>query len=313
MISQISFFLTLTILILLVDKVIKKHFQINMLILTISVLLSFIYKIYLLYVPTTDNNLYFFNFIKNINFPDLLITYMLSYMLFAGSLLCDLKSFKKHIVEITSLAFMGTIISTFAVGVMTSYLLSSLNINVTIIHCLIFGAVISPTDPIAVLDMLKHLNAPKNLRDIIAGESLFNDGVAIILFMTLLKLSSNPSSITISNTLLLFLQQSVGGLVFGFLMGYIAKYLNGISEKNNEIDIIITIWITTTGYWLANLLGLSGPLAMVVSGIYVGHSIKPSRKEKLISFWKSIDHLLNAVLFFLIGFEFILFDLSLRR
>ena len=114
---------------------------------------------------------------------------MLSYMLFAGSLLCDIKSLKRHSISITSLAFIGTTISTFTVGLLSFYLLSFFGFSVQFIHCLIFGAVVSPTDPIAVLDMLKHLNAPKSLRNIIAGESLFNDGVAIILFMTLVKLS----------------------------------------------------------------------------------------------------------------------------
>tara|TARA_E500000178_G_C16962933_1_gene726917 strand:+ start:151 stop:1308 length:1158 start_codon:yes stop_codon:yes gene_type:complete len=284
-----------------------------MLILLTSVLLSFMYKTYLSYAPVTQENLYFFNFIKSIDFSDLLITYMLSYMLFAGSLLCDIKSLKKHSISIASLAFIGTTISTFTVGTLTFYLLSFFGFSIQYIHCLIFGAVVSPTDPIAVLDMLKHLNAPKGLRNIIAGESLFNDGVAIILFMTLIKLSESPSSITISSTVLLFLQQSVGGLVFGYIMGYIANWLNNLSDKNNEIEVIITIWITTTGYWLANSFGFSGPLAMVVSGMYIGNSIKASQKDKLINFWKSIDHLLNAVLFFLIGFEFILFDMSILK
>ena len=96
-------------------------------------------------------------------------------------------------------------------------------------------------------------------------------------------------------------------------MGYVANCLNNLSDKNNEMEVIITIWITTTGYWLANSFGFSGPLAMVVSGMYIGNCIKASQKDKLINFWKSIDHLLNAVLFFLIGFEFILFDMSLLK
>ncbi|OUX67275.1 MAG: hypothetical protein CBD38_02675 [bacterium TMED178] len=290
------------------DKFIKGYFQVNIAILACAFLFSVLYKI-LISNFSDQSHLYFYEFIKNIDFQMLLIKYLLSYMLFAGSLLCDLKAIRQQKWSIFSLAFLGTVSSTAIVGIITYLILHAFGINTAITYCLLFGAFISPTDPIAVLDMLKFLNAPKKLREIIAGESLFNDGVAIVIFITLLNIVNKEIS-TVTSVTILFIQSSFGGLFFGFILGWIAIQLMNLGHKENEIDILLTLWITTTGYWLANHLQVSGPLAMVVSGIYIGNYITQTRKKALCTFWSTIDHVLNAILFFLIGFEFILYDFN---
>ena len=244
------------------------------------------------------------------NFHRLLINGMLSFLLFAGSLTIDFNSFKEQKWEIASLATVGTLISTFLIGISFYGLLQLFNITLPFLYCLLFGALISPTDPIAVLATFKEIKAPKKLETCVAGESLFNDGVGIVIFLTIYQLTFQGVPITFKSVSLLFLQQAVGGILYGIILGLFAQQLI-TSAKDSKIAILITLAVVTGGYSLALAIGVSGPLAMVVAGIFVGNTVqrtkagRPSvqQRKTLHLFWEIIDDILNAVLFLLIGFE----------
>ena len=238
------------------------------------------------------------------NFHHLLVNGMLSFLLFAGSLSIDFNALKKKKWEIGTLASFSTVASTFLIGFMLYALLPLFNLSLPLLHCLLFGALISPTDPIAVLAIFKEIKAPKNLETCVAGESLFNDGVGIVIFVILYQLTFEGVPITFSEVLKLFLQQAGGGICYGLLLGFIAKQLI-MTCKDHRIAILITLALVTGGYNLALLLNISGPLAMVVAGIFVAN-IKSSNTyhhNTLRLFWEIIDDVLNAVLFLLLGFE----------
>lgn len=242
-----------------------------------------------------------------INFHNLLMNGMLSFLLFAGALNVDINQLKNQKWEIGVLAILSTIVSTLLVGVLTYYLLLFLNLSVPLIYCFMFGALISPTDPIAVLATFKKLGAPSQLNVTVAGESLFNDGVGIVLFLTFYHLASTGTQPTIENVSLLFLQQAIGGIIYGAVIGLIAYFL--IKPINDsKIEILITLAVVTGGYALAQGLGLSGPLAMVVAGIFIGNrgrnfSMSEETRISLDTFWELVDEVLNALLFSLIGLE----------
>lgn len=246
-----------------------------------------------------------------IDFHNILMHGMLSFLLFAGALHIDINQLKHQKWEIGVLATISTFVSTLLVGALSYYLLRMLGIEMQFIYCLLFGALISPTDPIAVLGLFKQLDAPKKLDTMVAGESLFNDGVGIVIFLTLYQVAFTSNvEVTVGSVTLLFLQQAVGGIIYGVALGVFGyKLMKPID--NHKVEILITIAMTTGGYALANALNLSGPLAMVVSGIFIGnkgrefHMSKKSR-ESLDTFWELIDEILNAVLFLLIGFELLL-------
>jgi len=244
--------------------------------------------------------------ISKINFHNLLINGMLSFLLFAGALTVDISHLKAQKWEITTLASLGTIISTILVGALSYYLLPLIGIHLSLIYCFLFGALISPTDPIAVLATFKKIGAPKELDVIVAGESLFNDGVGIVIFLTLYKLAFSGITITWQNVSLLFLHQAIGGLIYGIGLGYIAHWLIK-PVHDHKLTIFITLLITTGGYSLAQALNISGPLAMVVAGIMIGnrsmHTMSEHMRHTLSNFWELIDDILNAILFLLIGFE----------
>jgi monovalent cation:H+ antiporter, CPA1 family len=253
--------------------------------------------------------------IHKINFQEFLLQGVLSFMLFAGALSINLKDLAKNKWEIILLSSISTIGSAFLVGYASYYLLPLLHIELPLIYCLLFGALISPTDPIAVLSIIKQLRAPKDLETIIAGESLFNDGVGIVIFLTLYQVAFSGAPFEIKGVGLLFLQQAIGGLVFGYLIGLIAYYLIKQIE-DHHLEILITLAIPTAGYCLADLLKVSGPLAMVVAGILVsnksdGQYFSKLTREHLPIFWETIDEILNAVLFLLIGLQ--VFNLDIHK
>ena len=241
------------------------------------------------------------------DFRDLLLKGMLSYLLFAGALSIDLDTLKSHKWEIGTLASVSTIASALLIGMLSYYLLPLAGIHIPLLYCLLFGALISPTDPIAVLATFKSVDAPKSLSVCVAGESLFNDGVGIVIFTTLFQLTFQHGDITFGSITILFLKQAVGGLLYGFLLGVIALQLIR-PVKDHKIAILVTIGIVSGGYSFASWLDISGPLAMVVSGIFLGNKLRHSQCAKglvasLDTFWELIDEILNAVLFLLIGFE----------
>lgn len=249
--------------------------------------------------------------LKAIDFHSLLMNGMLSLLLFAGALHIEINHMSKQKWEIGILATVSTITSALLIGVLSYYLLHWLGINLSFIQCLLFGALISPTDPIAVLATFKQLNAPKALDTTVAGESLFNDGVGIVIFLSIYQLAfSSNATISWQSVSLLFLQQAVGGVVYGAMLGLIGyKLIKPIN--NHKVEILITIAMATGGYSLAQALNISGPLAMVVAGIFIGNkgrnfNMSKKTRDSLDTFWELVDEILNAVLFLMIGFELLL-------
>lgn len=245
--------------------------------------------------------------IKGIDFHTALINGMLSFLLFAGALHINLDDLSKQKWVILILATVGVISSTFIIGGMSWVILNALELNVSFIYCLLFGALISPTDPIAVLGVLKTVGVPKSLEIKISGESLFNDGVAVVVFLVLLGVATGESEATVSSIGSLFIKEAIGGAVYGLLIGGLCFYMLR-SVNNYQVEILLTLALVMGGYALATALHISGPIAMVVAGLLIGNhgrvlAMSDSTREHLDTFWELVDEILNAVLFLLIGLE----------
>ena len=254
--------------------------------------------------------------IKQIDFERVLMDYMLSFLLFAGALHTNFGELKKQGGPIIAFATLGVVTSTFLIGTGTYYLLQLLGAPVGYLYCLLFGAVISPTDPIAVLGILKQARAPKKLETKIVGESLFNDGVGVVLFLTLYEIAAATGpSVSAVDILTLFGQEVVGGLLLGVAIGWVAyRLLRGIDDFSTET--IITLAAVMGGTVIAQKFHLSAPLAMVAAGLSIGHDRTRTRAMSettelyVDKFWELIDILLNAVLFVLIGMEMLVLTYS---
>ena len=246
-----------------------------------------------------------------ISFNETFLHGMLGFLLFAGSLHINTLELAKYKSTIALLATLGVAISTILVGYSTYFLTKFIGLNIAKEYCLLFGAIISPTDPIAVLGVLKTAKAPKALEMKIAGESLFNDGMAIVLFFILLAYAEEKGKQKdISEIFMMFLREGIGGFILGAIIGWIsAKLLQTINDY--QIAIIITLAVVSGGYVLAHsILHVSGPICMAVSGLIIGSYIKNGSMSKntifrLDSFWELLDEVLNAILFVLIGLEFL--------
>ncbi len=254
-------------------------------------------------------------FVANLNFRDLLMNLMLGCLLFAGSLTIDISQLKKQKWDIAILATISVLASAFVIAVFTYYLLQLFHIELSFIGCLLFGALISPTDPIAVLSIFKKSKAPKKLSLTIVAESLFNDGLAVVLFITIshfaFTANVHPTAGAIT---LLFLHKALGGLLFGGLLSLAAYFLMKPID-DHKLEILLTLAIVTGGYTLAQVIGVSGPLAMVTVGIFIASRkreivISKNSREHIEAFWNLIDELLNAILFLLIGFEILVIPVS---
>lgn len=251
--------------------------------------------------------------VGSIDFDQALMQGMLGYLLFAGALHVNLSDLKKQTLVIALLATVGVLATTFIVGGLTYVITARLGIPVNFIYCLIFGSIVAPTDPIAVLGIVKKLGAPKSLETKIAGESLFNDGVGVVVFIALLGIAGlgghgdGQSETGAAEVAKLFALEAGGGLVLGFVLGLVAfMFLRSIDHYATEI--LISLAVVTGGYALAMHLHLSGPLAMVVAGLILGNhgrtlAMSNKTREHLDTFWELVDELLNAVLFVLIGLE----------
>ncbi|MEE2769938.1 MAG: sodium:proton antiporter [Pseudomonadota bacterium] len=304
--SIASIFLTFTVILLTLNHYFKKPMQANIFIVIGSLLFCICYRYILHSGFFVENGSEFINMVGSINFTDVVINGILSYLLFAGALHCDLNIIKKLKYTIMPLALIGTIFSTLIIGFLTFWTFNLLGQHYNLITCLLFGALISPTDPIAVLSMLKELGAAKFLKETLAGESLFNDGVGIVLFITLLGIA-NGESTSVTSFIYLFCQLTIGGLAYGYIVGKIGIWLIELVEQDNEFTLIVTLWITTTGYAIAQIIDVSGPLAMVMSGLMIGNRIDNWRtRQNLYSFWDTIDNSLNCFLFLLIGLEILI-------
>ena len=247
-------------------------------------------------------------FMADINFEQVLMKIMLSFLLFAGSLHIDANRLRRQKWPVIVLATAGTFISTFLISIMAYYLFLLFNFQIPYICCLLFGALISPTDPISVMGILKQAGIPKTLELKIAGESLFNDGVGVVVFLTILEVAVNGTDkFSITNTVVLFLREAGGGLLFGAGLGYLAYFLIK-SIDNYRVEVLITLTVVMGGYTLADEQHLSAPLAIIMAGIIIGTKGKRSGMsaiswDYLGKFWDLTDEIFNAILFLLIGLE----------
>lgn len=252
--------------------------------------------------------------ISNIDFNKTLLHGMLAFLLFAGALQIKFSDLTRQKYIITLLSTVGVIVSTFIVGGLTWLVLGKLGMPVRFILCLLFGALISPTDPVAVIAILKTSGITKSLETKISGESLFNDGIGVVFFMIIMELAAGGGDITTGKVMQLFLQEAVGGVAFGVAIGGLA-YLMLKRVDDYQLEVIITLALVTGGYSLADRLHTSGPLAMVAAGLLVGNhgrafAMSDTTREHLDSFWELIDEILNAILFMLIGLEVQVMDFS---
>ena len=260
----------------------------------------------------------------DIDFNQALMHGMLGFLLFAGALHVDLEFFIQRKGTIASLATVGLLISTFLVGGLSWLVFGWLGLPASFLACLIFGALISPTDPIAVMGTLKTLDAPKDLEANIAGESLFNDGVAVVVFTGLVALlgvgsghgGAHGGHLGLGDMLVFFLREAGGGAALGLLAGYIAYRLM-LSIDDYKVEVMITLALVMGSYSLAWGLHVSGPIAVVVAGILIGNrgrafAMSEEVADYLEKFWELLDEIFNALLFMLIGVEVLVVAFSGR-
>ena len=256
--------------------------------------------------------------LENVDFDKTLMEGLLGFLLFAGALHVNLEDLARQKVVIAVLATIGLAISAFLVGGLTWLALDLLGVSMPFILCLLFGTLISPTDPIAVLAALKSARAPRSLETKIAGESLFNDGVAVVFFLAVLGLAglggghagggAASDGVAVAELVVtLFALETAGGALFGFAAGYLVYRLMR-SVDSYEVEILLSLALVAGGYALARALHVSGPIAMVVAGLLIGNhgrtfAMSDRTREHLDTFWLLVDEILNAVLFVLIGLE----------
>lgn len=249
--------------------------------------------------------------VESINFYSILMQGMLSFLLFAGALTVNINHLKQCKWEIFTLATVSTVASTLIIAGLCYYVIP---VSIPFIYCLLFGALISPTDPIAVLAIFKEVGAHQRLNVTVTGESLFNDGVGIVLFLTIYEVAFRNTAPSFGSVSHLFFREAIGGIVYGIGLGILGHTMID-RVKNIKVEILITLAMTTGGYAFANAIGISGPLSMVVAGIFIGNkgqnfAVNKQTRQNLYNFWELIDEVLNAMLFFLIGIELILISHS---
>jgi CPA1 family monovalent cation:H+ antiporter len=243
-----------------------------------------------------------------LDFRHLLMNAMLSFLLFAGAIQIDVQALRKQLVAVITFATASTLLSTFLIGCAIYLVFPLFHTPIPFLYCLLFGALISPTDPIAVLSILKEAHIPKDLEIKITGESLFNDGVGVVIFLSILEIAEKGvSQFSVTQIGWLFLKEAGGGIVWGVILGYSA-YLLLRKIDNYKVEVLITLAIVMGGYVFADWIDISGPLAMVVAGIITGNKVRtlavsPITKDYIAKFWELIDEILNAILFLLMGFE----------
>jgi CPA1 family monovalent cation:H+ antiporter len=278
-------------------------------IMVIAMLTSIMLVVFNNFFPNKFNH--FSELLEDVDFTEVVMGAMLNFLLFAGAIhihLVDLKEQKRPIIIFSTIS---VLISTFIVGLLIYYTLPLLNLEVPLIFCLLFGALISPTDPIAVLGILKDAHVPKALETKVAGESLFNDGVAVVVFAVLLQLANGSSiDLSVGHITWLLIKEALGGFALGILLGW------GASTAMKKIDdykvsVLITLSVVMGGYLIAHAAHISGPLTMVAAGLVIGNygkktAMSETTQDYLNKFWELIDDILNAILFLFIGFELLL-------
>jgi len=252
--------------------------------------------------------------VHGLHFDEALMQWMLGFLLFAGALHIDINELTEERLPISVLATLGVVSCTALVGGASYLLFRAVGLDIPLLHCLLFGALISPTDPIAVLGILRQVHAPRSLRVKMAGESLFNDGIGVVVFLVLLDIAAGGRDLSVTSAMWLFFLEAVGGISYGLAIGYLA-YRMLKSVDNYQVEVLITLALVMGGYTLARELHTSGPLAMVVAGLMIGNrgralAMSETTREHLDTFWELLDEILNAVLFVLIGFELLILKLN---
>jgi CPA1 family monovalent cation:H+ antiporter len=247
---------------------------------------------------------------KNIDFSKVVLDIMLGFLLFAGALNVDTKKLRREMRPVMILSTVGVIISTAVFGLLFHYVGLLFDIHITLIYCFLFGALISPTDPVAVAAVIKGSKLPSHLETIITGESLFNDGVGLVLFITLLEITrTGTDNINLGQTAILFVREVFGGVALGVFMGFLAyRLMRSITDF--QTIVLVSLALVMSISIICVYLGLSVPLAVVAAGLFMGNrSINSDAKqhshESLEKFWKLIDEMLNTILFVMLGLQII--------
>jgi monovalent cation:H+ antiporter, CPA1 family len=252
--------------------------------------------------------------LEDVHFEDTVLHGMLGFLLFAGALHVDLHDLARHKWVIATLASASVVGATLLIALGGWLLFGLIGLEVPFIYCLLFGALISPTDPIAVLGILKNAGAPASLNTKITGESLFNDGVAVVLFLSLLGIATGEHEASLFGALGMLGYEVIGGALLGFLSGgLVLLMLSRVDDY--QVEILLTLALATGGYALAEYLHLSAPIAIVVAGLMIGNHgrrrlMSDRTRQHLDDFWELVDEILNAVLFVLIGLEILVLELS---
>src|SRR5690606_28208596 len=261
------------------------------------------------YFPETTKD--FFELIREFDFNEILMGAMLNFLLFAGALHINIFDLKEHKWPILTYASISVVISAFIISGLLYYIAPLLGLQISYIYCLLFGTLISPTDPIVVLGVLKEAKVPKMIETKITGESLFNDGVAVVMFAVVLKIATDSTfEADFASVSTLFLLEAGGGIALGALLGYTAS---DVMRKIDDykVSALITLSIVMGGFLIAKQLHVSSPLAMVIAGLIIGNygkkvAMSETTRDYLSKFWELIDEIMNAILFLFIGFELLM-------
>lgn len=261
------------------------------------------------YFPNTTKE--FFELIQEFDFNEILMGAMLNFLLFAGALHINISDLREHKWPILTYASISVVLSAFIIAGLFYYIAPMMGINIPFIYCLLFGTLISPTDPIVVLGILKEAKVPKMIETKITGESLFNDGVAVVMFAVVLKMATDSGfDASLGSVSKLFLLEAGGGILLGVLLGFTAS---NVMKKIDDykVSVLITLSIVMGGFLIAKQLHFSSPLAMVIAGLIIGNygkavAMNATTRDYLSKFWELIDEILNAILFLFIGFELLM-------
>lgn len=254
---------------------------------------------------------HFSTLLQDVDFTEVLMGAMLNFLLFAGAIHINLVDLREQRAPVIIFSTVSVVISTFAVGALVFYITPLFGFQIPFIYALLFGALISPTDPIAVMGVLKDANVKKSLETKVAGESLFNDGVAVVIFAVILQLAQGTDiDLSFTNISWLLIKEALGGFMLGTLLGIGAS--NAMRKIDDyKVSVLITLSVVMGGYLIAHSIHISGPLTMVAAGIVIGNygkrtAMSAVTKDYLNKFWELIDEILNAILFLFIGFELLI-------